>query len=103
MFCCVAPRLGTLGLSFCVVARDVPNLMIIGVILEKGNLWKSGADGNCVYCFTRIRIGTLAERKSGTTVFFLPSKLSTPSLGSPRNLSFVVTGLVVAEGYRYLS
>lgn len=76
--------------------------MIIGVILGKGNLWKSGADGNCMYYFTRI-IGTLAESKSGTTVFFLTSKLSTPSLGSPRNLGFVVTGLAVAEGYRRLS
>lgn len=45
----------------------------------------------------------LAEHMSGTTVFFLPSKLSTPSLGFPRNLSFVVTGLAVAEGYRHLS
>lgn len=70
---------------------------------RKGKSVDVVADSNCMHCFAHIRISTLAEPESGITVFFLTSKLSTPSLGSPRNLSFVITGLVVAEEYRHLS
>lgn len=64
--------------------------MIIGVVLGKENLQMPMADS---ICFVHVRKSTLADPEAGMLVFFLTSELSPLSLGSPRNLSFVVTGL----------